>query len=184
MPALFGLVKLTIVVATQFIVNLFLQHLKNLDFNGLGTVHYEHIQAALTTDEEAWKGGQLNDEVFIVQQFCQRIVDLLESLKERTGNRIANDVASVTKSDDPSASASAEGATSAETDASCAACVQCLGRKDLWWEELASMCQRSVQLGSSLLSKGRRLRRWPMAYTPYGCSPSPCCDTRREGDAS
>ena len=108
MPALFGLVKLTIVVATQFIVNLFLQHLKNLDFAGLGTVHYEHIQAAPTTDEEAWKGGQLNDEVFIVQQFCQRVVDLLESLKERTGNRIANDVAAVTKSDDPPASASAE----------------------------------------------------------------------------
>jgi hypothetical protein len=70
MPALFGLVKLKIVVATQFIVNLFLQHLKNLDFAGLGTVHYEHIQAALTMDEEAWKGWQFNNEVFIVQQFC------------------------------------------------------------------------------------------------------------------
>ena len=90
------------------LIFLFPQHLKNLDFAGLGTAHYEHIQAALTTDEEVWKGGPLNNEVFIVQQFCQRVVDLLESMKERTGNRIANDVALVTKSDDPPASASAE----------------------------------------------------------------------------
>ena len=68
-----------------------IQHLKDLDFAGLGTAHYEHIQAALTTDEDSWKGGPLNDEIFIIQQFCQRIVDLLESLKARTGNSIAND---------------------------------------------------------------------------------------------
>ena len=93
------------------IINLLIQHLKNIDFAGFGTVHYEHIQAALTTDEEAWKGGPLNDEIFIVQQFCQRIVDLLESLKDRTGNRIANDLAAVTKSDTPSASAATTGDT-------------------------------------------------------------------------
>ena len=34
-------------------------------------------------------------------------MDLLESLKERTGNRIANDVATVTKSDAPSLASSA-----------------------------------------------------------------------------
>jgi hypothetical protein len=39
--------------------------------------------------------------MFIIQQFCQRIVDLLESLKERTGHRIANDVTAVSNADAP-----------------------------------------------------------------------------------
>ncbi len=83
-----------------------------MDFTGLGTVHYEHIQAAITTDEESWKSGPLNDEIFVIQQFCQRIVDLLESLKERTGNRIANDVAAGNSiSDAPSAVATDDATT-------------------------------------------------------------------------
>lgn len=87
--------KLTVIAHPDLYLACVLQHLKNLDFTGLGTVHYEHIQAALTTNEEAWKGGRFKDEMFIIQQFCQRIVDLLESLKQRTGHRIANDVPAV-----------------------------------------------------------------------------------------
>ncbi|KAL3763979.1 hypothetical protein ACHAW5_007598 [Stephanodiscus triporus] len=73
--------------------------LKRLEFEGLGTVHYEHIQAALTENEGAWRGGSHQDDVYAIQQFCQRIVQLTESLRQRTGRRIANDVVGTTASD-------------------------------------------------------------------------------------
>jgi hypothetical protein len=38
----------------------------------------------------------------LVLEFCRRIVELTESLRKRTGHRIANNVAMVTKLNDPS----------------------------------------------------------------------------------
>ena len=66
--------------------------LKGLKFDGLGTAHFEHIQAALTENEKAWRGGSHRDDVYAIQQFCVRIVELTESLRQRTGRRIANDL--------------------------------------------------------------------------------------------
>ena len=73
--------------------------LKSLKFENLGTAHYEHIQAALTENEGVWRGGSHKDDVYVIQQFCVRIVQLTESLRQRTGRRIANDVAMITASD-------------------------------------------------------------------------------------
>ena len=38
---------------------------------------------ALTKSEELWKGGPLDDEVFVVQQFCQRVVVLIDTIEVR-----------------------------------------------------------------------------------------------------
>ena len=67
------------------------QSLKELDFSGLGTLHYNLIQSALTKHEDLWSGGQLNDEVKTIQLFCMRVEAITESTKDRTGHRIAND---------------------------------------------------------------------------------------------
>ena len=39
------------------------------------------------------------------QQFCLRLVELINSIKERTGSRIANDVAAFAEADGPRAAA-------------------------------------------------------------------------------
>ena len=79
--------------STKFIQDLLhvFKELKGLNFTGFGTMHYEHIQAVLTESEEVWRRGSFKDEVFVVQQFALRIVQLSESLKQRTGRCIAND---------------------------------------------------------------------------------------------
>ena len=79
--------------STKFIQDLLhvFKALKGLNFTGFGTMHYEHIQAVLTESEEVWRCGSFKDEVFVVQQFALRVVQLTESLKQRTGRCIAND---------------------------------------------------------------------------------------------
>jgi len=79
--------------------------LKRLEFDGLGTVAFDNIQGALTKNEASWRLGPLKNDIFVVQQFCLRLVELINSLKERTGSRIANDVAAFAEADGPRAAA-------------------------------------------------------------------------------
>lgn len=71
-----------------------------MDFTGLGSLHYEHILNALTKREELLGDGPLNDEVSTVKQFCMRVMALLELVKFRTGNLIANDIVAMLKDQD------------------------------------------------------------------------------------
>jgi hypothetical protein len=76
--------------------------LKTIGFMGLGSLHYEHILNALTKREELWRDGPLNDDVSTVKQFCMRVMALLESVKFRTGNLIANDTVAMGKDENKS----------------------------------------------------------------------------------
>lgn len=74
-------------------LHFFCQSLKDLDFEGLGTIHYNLIHSALTQHEVMWcdSHSPLNDEVKTIQLFCMRVEAITESTKDRTGHRIAND---------------------------------------------------------------------------------------------
>ena len=83
------------------------QALKSLDFAKLGTIHYEHIYSALNREGDDWYGrsghfdfDSLGADVRVVAKFCRDIVELTESLRKRTGRRIAIDMAEVTKLND------------------------------------------------------------------------------------
>lgn len=69
---------------------------------GLGSLHYEHILNALTKREELWRDGPLNDDVSTVKQFCMHVMALLESVKFRTGNLIANKTVAMGKDENKS----------------------------------------------------------------------------------
>jgi len=60
-------------------------NLKNLCFDKMGTGDFDNIQAALSKHENVWRQGPKKIEVFIIQQFCIRVVDFANSLKQRTG---------------------------------------------------------------------------------------------------
>lgn len=66
--------------------------LKSLKFEGLGTAAFDHLQAALSKTEVEWQSGPHRDELLAILQFCVRFVQLSKSLKERTGECIANDM--------------------------------------------------------------------------------------------
>lgn len=51
----------------------------------MGTKEYDNIQAALSKNEDAWRHGPRKIEVFAIQQFCGRVVEFAESLRQRTG---------------------------------------------------------------------------------------------------
>jgi len=72
---------------TQDVVLAF-TNLKNLTFDGMRTLDYDNIQGALTKNEDKWRFGPLKPEVFVVQQFCLRMVQFAESFRQRTGARI------------------------------------------------------------------------------------------------
>jgi hypothetical protein len=87
--------------------NVAFKALKSLDFAKLGTIHYEHIYSALNREGDDWYGrsgyfvfDSLGAEVRVVAKFCSDIVELTESLRKRTGHRIAIDMAEVTKLND------------------------------------------------------------------------------------
>mmetsp|Transcript_29416 Transcript_29416/g.58333 ORF Transcript_29416/g.58333 Transcript_29416/m.58333 type:complete len:421 (-) Transcript_29416:234-1496(-) len=82
-------------------------NLKKLHFDGMRTVDYDNIQGALSKHETAWRSGPHKNEVFVIQHFCLRMVELTESLRQRTGARIANDTAA--ESGAPSAATAEEG---------------------------------------------------------------------------
>lgn len=63
-------------------------NLKNLKFEDLGLVHFDHLQAALVEHEKVWCNIQQKDEVFVVLQFCLRMTDMAHSFKKRTGQSI------------------------------------------------------------------------------------------------
>ena len=63
-------------------------NLKKMDFGGMGVMHYDNIQGALSKDEESWRDGPHKMEVFAIQQFTLRIVDFAESLHQRTGFKL------------------------------------------------------------------------------------------------
>ena len=63
-------------------------NLKQVDFGGMRTVHWDNIQGALSKNENSWRSGPHKTEVFIIQQFCLRMVEFAESLRQRTGNSI------------------------------------------------------------------------------------------------
>jgi hypothetical protein len=62
-------------------------NLKKLAFEKMRTVDYDNIQGALTKHEDRWRSGPHKTEVFVIQQFCLRMVELIESLRHRTGRR-------------------------------------------------------------------------------------------------
>ena len=86
----------------QDVLNAF-SGLKSLNFDGHGTISFDNIQGALTKHEPAWRSGPLKEDVFVVQQFCLRLVQMFNSLKERTGTRIANDTAAFASAAAPAA---------------------------------------------------------------------------------
>ena len=67
--------------------------LKALKFDGHGSVTFDNLQAAFSKTEQTWRAGPHKNDLFVIQQFCLRIVQHINSLKQRTGKRIANDVA-------------------------------------------------------------------------------------------
>jgi len=62
--------------------------LKKVDFGGMRTAHWDNIQGALSKNEDSWRSGPHKIEVFTIQQFCLRMVQFAESLRQRTGQCI------------------------------------------------------------------------------------------------
>ena len=85
-------IEMTAMIGAAFNTMLFSQdvvkaftNLKNLSFDGMGTRDFDNIQAALSKQEHEWRQGPKKIEVFVIQQFCLRMVDFATSLKQRTG---------------------------------------------------------------------------------------------------
>jgi len=54
-------------------------------------MHFDHLQAALTMTEATWRSSPRKNDMFVIQQFCLRFVQLSASFKQRTGVRLQAD---------------------------------------------------------------------------------------------
>lgn len=68
------------------------QLIKKMDFAVMGTSNYELVRRALDMFKESWLNGPLHAEVYVIQKFCERILNVLDLLEKITGSRIANDI--------------------------------------------------------------------------------------------